>query len=146
MKDSVNTLQLSAVPPDAIQLVWSDVEPMLQKAVDVSGGRYTTIGILNSLLRKELGLWVVLEDDVPIAVLTTRICEYPRRRALAIDWIGGARMREWLPLAQETFLRYARDNGCTELQGYGRRAWERWLRTYGWKPDYIAYKVDLSDG
>jgi len=146
MKDSVTTLQMSAVPVEAIQLVWSDVEPMLQKAIDASGGRYTTIGILASLLRRDMGLWVVMDGETPIAAMTTRIVAYPQCRSLAVDWMGGSRMREWLPLVQQTFSRYARDHGCTELQGYGRRAWERWLRTYGWKPDYIAYKMDLSDG
>jgi hypothetical protein len=146
MKDSIHTLQLSAVPAEAIELVWQDVEPMLQKAIDASGGRYSTISILAALLRKELGLWVVLDYETPVAAITTRVAEYPNGRALALDWIGGARMREWLPLAHDVFSRYAKDHGCTELQGYGRRAWERWLRTYGWKPDYIAYKMDLSDG
>jgi hypothetical protein len=42
--------------------------------------------------------------------------------------------------------RYARDNGCTHIEGYGRKAWGRWLQKYGWKPAYIAYKMELTDG
>lgn len=146
MKDSVSALELSAVPVAAITYVWTDVEPMLQKAIDASGGRYTTVSLLDALFKGELGLWVVMDEGNIIAALTTRICEYPKHRALALDWIGGARMKEWLPMAHDVFSRYAEDHGCTELQGYGRKAWDRWLRTYGWKPDYIAYKMELSDG
>ena len=30
-----------------------------------------------------------------------RIIEYPSRKAMAMDWIGGKRMMEWLPIAME---------------------------------------------
>lgn len=146
MRDSVDMLEMSAVPPAAIEYVWTDVEPMLQKAVSASGGRYNTVSVLDALFKGEIGLWVILDGREIIAAATTRICQYPKGRALAIDWMGGTRMKEWLPLVQETFVRYARENGCNELQGYGRRAWGRVLRTHGWKPDYVAYKMDLSDG
>ena len=63
-----------------------------------------------------------------------------------MDWIAGERMAEWLPMAQETIERYARDNGCTHLEGYGRKAWGRALQKFGWKPDYIAYKMELKNG
>jgi hypothetical protein len=39
---------------------------------------------------------------------------------------------------------YARDNGCTHLEGYGRKAWGRWLQKYGWEPEYIAYRMELD--
>lgn len=147
MRDSVDALEITAIPLAAVEYVWSDVEPMLEKATNTSGGRYNTIAVLDALLKGDIALWVVLDEATPVAAMTTRVTQFPNgRRSLAIDWIGGGRMKEWLPLVQETFVRYARDNGCTEIQGFGRKGWERVLRTYGWKPEYIAYKMDLSDG
>jgi hypothetical protein len=61
-----------------------------------------------------------------------------------MDFIGGTRMKEWLPMAQRTIEKFARDNNCLHLEGYGRRAWKRWLNKYGWKPDYIAYRMELD--
>jgi hypothetical protein len=146
MKDVVEQLQFSAVPPNGLHLIWRDVEPMLAKAIDRSGGYYNTAIILDGVCRGILGLWVVLDDTKPIAVLTTRIDKMPNATVLVMDWIGGSRMKEWLPLAQNTFERYARDNGCTQLHGYGRKGWDRFLQKHGWKPDHVVYKMELTDG
>jgi hypothetical protein len=76
--------------------------------------------------------------------MTTRVIEYPERKALAMDFIGGSRMKEWLPEAQRTLEKFAKDNNCLHLEGYGRKAWKRWLDKYGWKPDYVAYRMELN--
>jgi hypothetical protein len=146
MKDVVQQLQISAVPVEAVGAVWGTVEPMLQKAIDHSGGHFNTAVILDGVFRGTLGLWVILDDTTPVAVLTTRIDKMPNTTALVVDWIGGTRMKEWLPLAQRTFERYAKDNGCVQLHGYGRKGWERVLRVHGWKPNYTVYKMDMTNG
>ncbi len=146
MRDMVEQLEFTAVPPSVVGIVWGDVEPMLAKAIDKSGGYYNTAVILDGICRGVLGLWVVLDDAKPIAAITTRIDKMPNATVLAMDWIGGTRMKEWLPMAQKTLERYAGDNGCTQLHGYGRKGWDRFLRNHGWKPDHIVYKMELSDG
>ena len=87
-----------------------------------------------------------MEEEEVIAAITTRIIEYPGKRAMAMDWIGGSKMGKWLPVAQETLERFARDNNCTHLEGYGRKAWGRWLGKYGWNPEYIAYRMEIENG
>jgi hypothetical protein len=122
MKDVVQQIQITVVPPAVVDVVWPDAKEMLLRAVEATRGVYDIDSV-------ERGL-----------------CEYPNGRGLALDWIGGERMREWLPMAQTVMERYARDNGCTHLEGYGREAWGRWLQKYGWKPAYIAYRMELTDG
>lgn len=139
-------LDFTAVPPSAVPYVWADVEPMIAKAVETSDGRYHTAAVLDGILKGELALWLVFDNKAPVAAITTRVVQLPKTRAMAMDWIGGDRMKEWLPMVQTTLAKYAREYGCTELQGYGRKAWGRWLEPHGWKTDYIAYKMDLSDG
>lgn len=139
-------LTFSAVPPSATEIVWPTVEPMLARAVETSGGRFTITSVLHSILAGHSALWVVLDGEDIVATLTTRVSDLPGTRVLIMDWIGGSRLKEWLPLAQETLMRYGRQYGCTELQGAGRRGWQRVLRAHGWKPDYTVYKMDLNDG
>jgi hypothetical protein len=80
----------------------------------------------------------------PVAALTTRI-DYPNTTGLVVDWIGGAHARV-VTSGATVMERYAKDNGCTHLEGYGRKAWGRWLQRYGWEPEYIAYRMELTDG
>lgn len=146
------TLTLTVVPKEIVYNVWPQVVKTMSKSVETSGGKFLMQDILRGIEHDIYVLWVVLDhqaapgQDQVIASLTTRIIGYPNKRALALDWIGGKRMKEWLPIAQDTMQRYAKDNGCTHLEGYGRKAWGRWLQKYGWEPDYIAYRMELSDG
>lgn len=141
-----NTLTFGALPASAVDLVWGLVEPMLAPAIATADGKTDVRHVKRQLDSGELLLWVVADGLAPVAALTTRIIVYPERRGMAMDWIGGARMREWLPMAQSMLMRYAADNGCAHLEGYGRKGWDRWLRRFGWRPEYIAYRMDLDHG
>jgi hypothetical protein len=146
MRDMTTQLHFSVVPPQVVDVIWPQAKEMLTRAVDSSLGVYDIDSVYAGLMSGEYVLWVVLDDTDPIAAITTRVCDYPNGRGLALDWIGGERMGEWLPMVQEVMERYAKDNGCTHIEGYGRKAWGRWLQKYGWKPAYIAYRMELTDG
>jgi hypothetical protein len=94
-------------------------------------------------------LWLIIDDkgdDKVIAAITTRIIKYPNRKAMAMDWVGGKRMTEWLPLALQRLEEFARDCGCEHLEGYGRKAWKKILQKFKWQPEYIAYRMELNNG
>lgn len=145
MKDMTATLQISVVPPAVLDVVWPQTAPLLQKAIDTTRPRYDIDSVRAGLERSELLLWCVFDGTTPIAVMTTRIVEYPNSKALCLDWIGGERMKEWLPMAHDVMRRYGHDNGCTHLEGYGRKAWGRALQKYGWEPEYIAFRMELGE-
>tara|TARA_Y100000004_G_scaffold146610_1_gene167537 strand:+ start:689 stop:1129 length:441 start_codon:yes stop_codon:yes gene_type:complete len=146
MKDIQTGLIFSPIPKDYASAIWPNVARVLEKSVFTAKGKYEVDDVLDCILKDELVLWVVIDtaDDEVVAAITTRLIEYPQGNAMAMDWIGGTRMKEWLSMAQESISRYARDHKCKYLEGYGRKGWDRWLRKYGWKPDYIAYKMELN--
>tara|TARA_Y100000114_G_scaffold45933_1_gene41671 strand:+ start:549 stop:968 length:420 start_codon:yes stop_codon:yes gene_type:complete len=139
-------MMISAVPKEAVGAVWADVAKVMNKSVNTSNGKYHIDDLFHGIQSDLYVLWVIMEEEEVIAAITTRIIEYPGKRAMAMDWIGGSKMGKWLPIAQETLERFARDNNCTHLEGYGRKAWGRWLGKYGWNPEYIAYRMEISNG
>ena len=139
-------MMMSAVPKEAVGAVWADVARVMNKSVDTSNGKYHIDDLFHGIQSDLYVLWVIMEEEEVIAAITTRIIEYPGKRAMAMDWIGGSKMGKWLPVAQETLERFARDNNCTHLEGYGRKAWGRWLGKYGWNPEYIAYRMEIENG
>jgi len=147
MRDTQHqALSFGCVPLQVLDIVWPDVEALLTPAIQTAGSKFEAADVKQNIESGMLVLWLVVDGTKPVAAITTRIIEYPGCRAMALDWIGGRRMREWLPLAQATIEQFAAGNGCTHLEGYGRKAWGRWLERYGWKPDYIAYKMELKNG
>tara|TARA_B100000497_G_C7690613_1_gene419736 strand:+ start:2183 stop:2608 length:426 start_codon:yes stop_codon:yes gene_type:complete len=140
-------LRISLVPSEAVRHVWKDVEKVLKKSVATAQGKSETIDVLAGILTDIYVLWVVMDDDDSIvAAFTTRLLVYPQRKALALDFVGGTRMNEWNDQLIDTMRKYANELGCSHLEGYGRKAWGRSLKKYGFYPEYIAYRMELQDG
>ena len=139
----------TAVPREAVDIVWADVSGMLNKAIETSEGKYHIDDIYEDLTKGYYNLWLVIDnkrDEKVIAAITTRIIEYPNRKAMAMDWVGGRRMAEWLPTVMNRLISFANDCGCSHLEGYGRKAWIKILKKYNWKPEYIAYRMEIDNG
>ncbi len=137
-------MRVSLVPQEAIGSVWKDVDEILKRAVDTVKDKSEVIDILTGVYEGMYALWVVMnEDDKIIAAFTTRLIQYPRRRALALDWVGGTQMKEWEDQLIDTMKRYGNELGCSHLEGYGRKGWGRALKKYGFYPEYIAYRMEL---
>ena len=137
---------ITAVPIEGVDIVWSKAKDVLTKSVETSKGKFKAEDIRKELKEGGLVLWLVLEDSDVVAAITSRVIEYPGRRAMALDWVGGSKMNQWLPLVLNTLQKYAKDCGCMHLEGYGRKAWGRILKKYGWNPEYIAYRMELGNG
>lgn len=105
------------------------------------------IDILDGVFDGTYVLWVVMDDeDRIVSAFTTRLIVYPQRKALSLDWVGGTQMRDWSDQMIETVTRYALELGCEHLEGYGRKGWGRYLKKYGFYPEYIAYRMELNHG
>ena len=137
-------MRVSLVPTEAVGHVWKDVDRVLKKAVATVDNKAKMIDILDGIYDGTYVLWVVMdEQDDVIAAFTTRLIVYPQRRALALDWVGGTRMKEWEDQLIDTMRRYANELDCSHLEGYGRKGWGRALKKYGFYPEYIAYRMEL---
>ena len=147
MKDTATKLIYTPVPKAFLKPIWPDVVRVLHRSVATSRGKYDMQSLYDGLLVDAYVLWVVLDGDEVIAAVTSRVVRYSDTQCgMALDWVGGTRMIEWLPMVQRAMSKYARDNGCTHLEGFGRKAWGRVLAKHGWQPEYTAYRMELSDG
>ena len=141
-------MRISLVPHETVGLVWKDVERVLTKSVATAKGKADVIDVLSGIFDGTYVLWVVLDDDNNIiAAFTTRLIVYPKRRALALDWIGGSKMREWSEQLVDVMTKYAKELDCQHLEGYGRKGWSRLFdKRHGVYPEYIAYRMELGNG
>lgn len=134
------------VPKEMAGLVWDEVKGMLEKATFTAVGKCDIHDVKAGIEDGVYLLWVAMDGNTILAGMTTRIIEYPKCRALALDWIGGVRMKDWLKLFNEQMVQHAKNNGCSHIEGYGRPAWLRWTRKFGWKEDYVTFKLEVQNG
>ena len=134
----------SAVPKEALDIVWGDVKKLLEPAVETAKGKMTLKDVYEYIKKDIYSLWVVMEETKIVAVVTTRVIQYPESRALALDFIGGKRMKHWLPKAQKVINKFARDNGCIRIESHGRPGWEKMWKEYGYKKRFVFYELPVE--
>lgn len=146
MKDMTENVEIFYVPNEIVPEVWGEVQEIMEKSIATSNGNFFPHDVLDHIMEGFYMLWIAKVDGEIVAGITTRVIEYPNARSLSMDWIGGSQMQKWLPVAHEIIVDHAKANGCSQIEGYGRKAWGRWLAKYGWKPNYIAFKMELGNG
>ena len=137
---------VAPVTAEYIPRFWEDLAQMLGPAVDTAVGKIDTSDLYLGIVDGYYLPWLVLEDGAPVAAFTTRVVDYPKRKGLVIDWVGGKNMRHWIDAAIAVMRAQAEANDCRHIEGYGRMAWGRVLKRHGFEPEYIAYRMELDNG
>lgn len=125
------------VLPECIDLIWSQVEPLLAKAIAREHGRYTTAALRAWCLSGAQQLWVVSEPAYGrvIAAGLVNVYRHPTgKRAAALHLLAGSRAREWAEPAWNAWLRASRLAGVTEMHIVGRKGWRRIVGRFGFQP------------
>jgi len=139
-------VRISPIRSEFVDVLWPEVVRMLEPSVETSKGKFSIDDIRAEIARGELVLWTISSDKVPVAFYTTRLVQYPGRRAMTMDWLGGSGVLSWRDAALDEMEEHARANGCQHLECYGRPAWGRILKQRGWQPEYVAYRMELNNG
>jgi hypothetical protein len=91
------------------------------------------------------GLWVVVDDNMKVALIT-EILEYPQKRTLAVPFCGGEEhlIDQWLPDIVRAMDDHARHNGCVSVEIFGRPGWEKILKGYDYKKRYVVLEREIT--
>lgn len=143
MSEGNDGIVIIPVPQHLLDIVWDESKGYLESAIKTANGKCTIDDVRAGIESGMYVLWVVMDGNEVIACITTRIIEYPQCRAMALDWIGGKRMKEWIAMSNKVMVDHAKANDCTHMEGYGRPAWIRWNGRYGWKEDYTAFRLEV---
>lgn len=137
---------ITPVPVEHLHTVWGDIHAALEPALGTAAGKVGLDDVFLAAVEGEYVLWLVLEGDAAVAVFTTRVAQYPKRKALVVDWVGGKKLFRWIDAAISVIKDQAARNDCEHVEGYGRTAWARALKRHGFAPEYVAYRMELTDG
>lgn len=137
-------MNVSLVPADCIDDIWGAVKDLLQPAVQVTGGRYMLYDVYAALKTGDMNLWIAFGDDRQVVGCeVTRVTDYPSRRVLTSLFTGGRNIRLWKDPMMGVMVRWAEDNQCTAIEGYGRKGWLKMLDAYGVKQTLILFEKDI---
>jgi len=137
-------VNISFVPFNHIDDVWEAVKGFIAPAVKVTNGRYMVEDIRIAAKRGDMQLWIAFTEDRDIiGCEVTAISEYPSRRLLTSLFTGGNDLRSWRDKMMQILVRWAEDNQCSGIEGYGREGWIKMLEPYGVKRGLTMFEKDL---
>ena len=123
------THTIALVPAPYVPTLWNDVSDQLEKAVARSKGRWTMESLYNAIASERQHLWVAFNSDKIIdGVGTTEIIEYPGKRMLGVQFLGGKNFNNWVWDIIEKFDSWAKDNNCLGIEATARDGFWKWLQ------------------
>jgi hypothetical protein len=131
-------VKVALVPPTNVAEVLDEVGPILTRATDRSGGRWSIIDVLDQVETGLQHLWIAFTDERILGVVTTRFVEYPSFRRLEIVFCAGDNLKDWMRPMLDVLGHWHDDNKCTGMELVGRSGWERMLAREGFKKTYIV--------
>lgn len=126
---------MTVLPADAyLSRVWPLAWPLLEPAMKRSPDR---IDLLHALRAHDAQLWLIGESGALVAAIVTMLKEHEGNLRCLWWLIGGARPREWGADAVRVIGDWAREQGCSEMYGIGRKGWARIVPAFGftWNGD-----------
>lgn len=133
--------ELIPVPAPEVEAKWHLAEPWVRSAVE-EGARVETVESYKArCLDRSAQLWVICDPEVCGAAIT-EIYETPKGLTCGVPVVAAASFDLIEPLF--SFIEsWARAEGCTRMEGYGRFGWVRALKPFGWRPQAAVIEKDL---
>jgi hypothetical protein len=141
-QEHLNMLSLdnvvTRVPSEDVEFIWSQVAPLLEKALDET---YTIKDILYGLSNERMQLFISWNDNKTESAVVTEIAQYPKAKILRYFLAGGTNLDNWLERIQEKIEKFAKQNECTHLEVAGRKGWVRKLKGYQMKAIILSKEI-----
>lgn len=126
-------MNITIIPIEYVDRFWDEVRPLLEPAVMFTSGRFNIHDVYAGLQRGQYHLWVAFNEDAKniVGSVVTEIIDYPQKRCLNMHFIGGDSLKSWIAPMNEMLGKWAKDQKCELIEGYGRSGWSRFARKYG---------------
>lgn len=136
-------IKLYNVPKEDLDIYWPVVSEYLTPAVEMAR-ELDVAGVLSMLRQDELKLWIAWDIEIGeiVAAATTMFQHHASKQVLTIGHFGGdtfTGVSHLLPKIQE----WAKKQGCKSVRVYGRNAWVKQLRPFGFNYLYTCVESDL---
>ena len=143
--------QTVLLSPNEILKVWHLIEADIEKALDHGINEITILDMCKQALNNKIFIFITLDRDKKIVCTTTlRLLNYGSVKTCQII----TNTTNGIPLKQvehdhRVFEDFARDNGCSHMQVWGRKGWQRRLKSLSSRQDnryetlYYVYNMEI---
>lgn len=130
MTEETSRFQSVLLTPQNVLKYWHLLEPEIEKALEHGIDELTAFDVCKQALDNKIQVWVAVDKNNEIVcTITTRFLTYPSTKVMQIITCTGSQGRYWDDFCEyhRTLEDYAKANGCSSLQVWGRKGWQRHL-------------------
>tara|TARA_R100000544_G_C2226999_1_gene61470 strand:- start:3510 stop:3980 length:471 start_codon:yes stop_codon:yes gene_type:complete len=143
-------MQVSAVLPQDIYLIWKDINKFLERSCKRSNGRHTVDTIYKQLINNEVNLWIAFnpDEDLIKGCVITNFVYYPTGlKMLNILQLGGKNMENWMEIVRPIITKWAKQNECNGIEAIGRKGVSNWLtkKDKNWTENNVHYELQFEE-
>lgn len=125
---------IAAVKPEFVDIMWRDLKPLINMAIDHSNGELDIDGMKQMAIDGDILILTIYEDKNLVAVLTLERRDFQTGKSIVnITTAGGADIHLWMDDALAVIEELAKEQGCTEIYIVGRPGWQRMLKARNFK-------------
>ena len=133
---------VTGVLSSQINEVWPVVAPLIERSIEYSDGKFALADVRRFLEEQTCQLWLIYNAAGIAGALVTQIINYPQDRRLIFLFCAGVEADQWLHLS-EVIKNYAREQGCSCVEIYGRPGWVKKMRPFGFRPIHVVLTAPL---
>ncbi len=144
-----SNIQISAVLPADIFLIWKHINKFLERSCKRSNGRHTIDTVYKQLIDNHAHLWVVYdtEKDLIKGCVVTNFILYPTGlKMLNILQLSGKNMEDWMEIGKYILFDWAIKNNCNGVEAVGRKGMSNWLTDEDtkWKKNNLLFEMQFD--
>ena len=126
-------VEVSSVPPEMVDYVWSSQLPMIEKALSHGqGDASTSDNVLAEIRSGKNQLWVVHRDMDVIAVIVLSVRSTAVATKVFVELIAGRDITDWSDQVQELLLDFRDLVGADCVEASCRAGLAKYLGSRGW--------------
>ena len=117
---------------DEIAFFWPQINEALEAQPELWNSFYTKESLIDGLVKEEFWLMAAAKNDTIHILTLCAVHSFPAGARLTSFWMYGEGLEEAAKLMDAFLENFAQAAGCSWIDGYGRKGYERMLKPYGY--------------
>jgi len=126
---------ISSVTGEAIDVVWDQLSPQIERALKHGAGDATSSEFLRQFVKRGDAVMWAIHGESLVACIVVSVRQHPCKRTVFVELVAGSDLDQWIDEIEETLIKYRDLTGSDTIEASCRHGLagrlmrrDRWAR------------------